>query len=40
MVVLIARPRSFMGELFHRNVTAQVLLCSPVPILMRRRSTD
>lgn len=34
MVALIARPRSFLGALFHRSVTAQVLLHSPVPILV------
>jgi nucleotide-binding universal stress UspA family protein len=34
MVLLIARPRSFLGELFHRSVTARVLLHSPVPVLV------
>jgi nucleotide-binding universal stress UspA family protein len=34
IVVLIARPRSFLGELFHRSVTAQVLLHSALPILV------
>jgi len=34
MVALIARPRSFFGELFHRSVTAAVLLHSPVPVLV------
>ncbi|GAA4054796.1 hypothetical protein GCM10022409_47370 [Hymenobacter glaciei] len=34
MVVLIARPRSFLGELFHHSVTAQVLLHSTVPVLV------
>ena len=34
LVVLIARPRSFLGELFHHSVTAQVLLHSPVPVLV------
>lgn len=34
MVVLIARPRSFLGELFHRSVTAQVLLHSGLPVLV------
>ena len=33
-VVLIARPRSFLGELFHHSVTAQVLLHSAVPVLV------
>lgn len=34
LVVLLARPRSFWGELFHRSVTAQVLLHSAVPVLV------
>ncbi|OWP61884.1 hypothetical protein CDA63_16985 [Hymenobacter amundsenii] len=34
LVVLIARPRSFLGSLFHRSVTARVLLRSPVPVLI------
>ena len=34
MVVLIARPRSFLGELFHHSVTAQVILHSAVPVLV------
>ena len=34
LVVLIARPRSFLGELFHHSVTAQVLLHSTVPVLV------
>ena len=34
MVVVIARPRSFLGELFHHSVTAQVLLHSVVPVLV------
>lgn len=34
MVMLIARPRSFLGELFHRSVTARVMLHSPVPVLV------
>ena len=33
-VVLVARSRSFLGELFHRSVTAHVLLHSPVPVLV------
>ena len=33
-VVVIARPRSFLGQLFHRSVTAHVLLHSPVPVLV------
>ena len=34
LLVLIARPRSFLGRLFHRSVTAQVLRLSPVPVLL------
>ena len=34
VVALIARPRSFLGRLFHHSVTAQVLLHSPIPVLM------
>ena len=34
LLVLIARPRSFVGRLFHSSVTAQVLRLSPVPVLL------
>lgn len=34
LLVLIARPRSFVGRLFHRSVTAQVLRGSRVPVLL------
>ncbi|WP_303312534.1 universal stress protein [Hymenobacter sp. BT730] len=34
IVVLIARPRSILGKLFHRSVTAQVLLQSRLPVLV------
>lgn len=34
LLVLIARPRSFLGQLFHRSVTAQVLRRSRVPVLL------
>jgi nucleotide-binding universal stress UspA family protein len=34
MIVLIARPRSFLCDLFHGSVTARVLLHSPVPVLV------
>lgn len=33
-VVLVARPRSFLGELFHRSVPAHMLLHSPIPVLV------
>ncbi|TGE08719.1 universal stress protein [Hymenobacter fodinae] len=34
MVAVVARPRSFLGHLFHRSVTAQVLLHSTLPVLV------
>ncbi|SFP94476.1 universal stress protein [Hymenobacter arizonensis] len=34
LLVLIARPRSFLGRLFHRSVTAEVLRGCPVPVLL------
>ncbi|GAA4356429.1 hypothetical protein GCM10023185_20200 [Hymenobacter saemangeumensis] len=34
LLVLIARPRSFLGQLFHRSVTAQVLRHCRVPVLL------
>jgi nucleotide-binding universal stress UspA family protein len=34
LVVVLARPRSFWGQLFHHSVTAQVLLHSTVPVLV------
>ena len=34
MVALVARPRSFLSRLFHRSVTAQVLLHSAIPVLV------
>jgi nucleotide-binding universal stress UspA family protein len=34
LVVMLARPRSFWGQLFHRSVTAEVLLHSSVPVLV------
>jgi nucleotide-binding universal stress UspA family protein len=34
LLVLIARPRSFLGELFHGSVTAAVLRHCPVPVLL------
>lgn len=34
LLVLMARPRSFLGELFHRSVTASVLRHSAVPVLL------
>jgi nucleotide-binding universal stress UspA family protein len=34
LVVVLARPRSFWGELFHRSVTAQVLKYSTIPVLV------
>ncbi|MDJ0366501.1 universal stress protein [Hymenobacter sp. H14-R3] len=34
LLVVLARPRSFWGKLFCRSVTAEVLLHSPVPVLV------
>lgn len=34
LIALVARPRSFWGELFERSVTAQVLLNSTLPVLV------
>ncbi|WP_216726543.1 universal stress protein [Hymenobacter siberiensis] len=34
LLVLIARTRSFLGRLFHRSVTAQVLRHTPAPVLL------
>ena len=34
LLVLIARPRSFLGRIFHESVTAAVLRHSPVPVLL------
>ena len=34
LLVLIARPRSFLNRLFHESVTAQILRRSPVPVLL------
>ncbi len=34
LLVLIARPRSFMGQLFHRSVTARILRRCRVPVLL------
>ncbi|WP_167852034.1 universal stress protein [Hymenobacter elongatus] len=34
LVVVLARQRSYFGELFHRSVTAQLLERCPVPVLV------
>jgi nucleotide-binding universal stress UspA family protein len=34
LVVVFARQRSYLGELFHRSVTAQLLANCPVPVLV------
>ncbi|NVO32454.1 universal stress protein [Hymenobacter lapidiphilus] len=34
LLILIARPRSFLGRLFHHSVTAQVLRGCAVPVLL------
>jgi nucleotide-binding universal stress UspA family protein len=34
LLALVARPHSFLGRLFHHSVTAQVMLNSPIPVLV------
>lgn len=34
LLIVVARPRSFLGRLFHRSVTAQVLRGCAVPVLL------
>ncbi|SFP94598.1 universal stress protein [Hymenobacter arizonensis] len=34
LVVVLARQRSYLGDLFHRSVTAQLLESCPVPVLV------
>ena len=34
LVVVVARPHSFLGRLFHRSVTAQLIEQSPIPVLV------
>ena len=34
LVIVLARERSYLGELFHRSVTAQLLAHCPVPVLV------
>jgi nucleotide-binding universal stress UspA family protein len=34
LVVVLARPRSFWGKVFHHSVTAQVLVHSAIPVLV------
>ena len=34
LLVVIARRHSFLGSLFHRSVTAQLLVASPLPVLL------
>jgi nucleotide-binding universal stress UspA family protein len=34
LLVLVARPRSFLGRLFHRSVTAQLVRHSAIPVLL------
>ena len=40
LLVLPVRPRSFLGRLFHRSVTAQVLATCPVPVLLLPTTPD
>ncbi|KUG08485.1 universal stress protein [Solirubrum puertoriconensis] len=34
LLLLLARSRSYLGEVFHRSVTAQVIATAPVPVLV------
>lgn len=34
LLIMLARQRSYLGELFHRSVTARLLLQCPVPVLV------
>ena len=34
LVIVLARERSYLGELFHRSVTARLLAECPVPVLV------
>lgn len=34
LLAVIARPHTFLGHLFHRSVTAQLVLHSPIPVLV------
>ncbi|QNP51440.1 universal stress protein [Hymenobacter qilianensis] len=34
LIVMLARPHTFLGGLFHRSITAQILRRSPVPVLV------
>ncbi|SDY47582.1 universal stress protein [Hymenobacter psychrophilus] len=34
LVVVVARPRSFFGNLFHRSITAEILRRSTIPVLV------
>ena len=34
LIVVLARPHTFVGGLFHRSVTAQILRRSPIPVLV------
>ena len=34
LVVVLARQRSYLGDLFHRSITAQLLQTCPVPVLV------
>ena len=40
LVVVLARQRSYVGELFHRSVTAQLLVRCPVPVLVLPVATE
>ncbi|SHJ81501.1 Universal stress protein family protein [Hymenobacter daecheongensis DSM 21074] len=39
LIVVLARPHTFVGGLFHRSVTAQVMRRSPLPVLILPTTT-
>jgi nucleotide-binding universal stress UspA family protein len=40
LIVVLARQRSYLGELFHHSITAHLLLHSPVPVLVLPVATE
>jgi nucleotide-binding universal stress UspA family protein len=40
LIVVLARQRSYLGELFHHSITAHLLLRSPMPVLVLPVATE
>jgi nucleotide-binding universal stress UspA family protein len=40
LLVVVARPHSLLGSLFHHSVTAQLLQESPIPVLLLPTETE